>query len=78
MMLLDASITNVARNREFSMIEARVTFLAKQHSGQPPGPVSILTHVPLRGTIPLRDRLIADAARLLRARTVPQMQSVAA
>ncbi|WP_099827070.1 hypothetical protein [Oceaniglobus indicus] len=64
MIVLESIISHVSRNRDFGMIEARVTLFAKTHKGQPPHPVRIRTHVPARGNAPLRQRLVAEATLL--------------
>lgn len=64
MIILDSTISQVSRNRDFGRIEARVTFLAKTRAGQPPHPLSVMTNVAVRGAAPLRERLTADAALL--------------
>jgi hypothetical protein len=58
----------VHRDRDFNRVEARVTFVAKIMRGQPPRRISIYTSQPPQGDAPLRERLVADAARLVRAR----------
>lgn len=67
MIVLETTISNVHRNRDFGMIEANVTFFAKTQAGQPPHPVRIWTHVPVHGAAPLRDRLIGEAVHLATA-----------
>ncbi|WP_226780224.1 hypothetical protein [Oceaniglobus trochenteri] len=60
MIVLETRISNVHRNRDFGMVEARVTLLAKTRTGHPPHLISVHAHVPARGKAPLRDRLVAD------------------
>ncbi|WP_108483651.1 hypothetical protein [Oceaniglobus ichthyenteri] len=65
MIILEANISNITRDRDFGMIEARVTLYAKTRTGQPPRPISVHTHVPARGGN-LRARLVADASLMAR------------
>lgn len=76
MMILDAKISRVTRDRDFGMIEARVTLLAKTQTGQPARPITVLTHAPARAA-DLRARLIADATHLAGYLTLrPQVGAV--
>jgi hypothetical protein len=69
MIVLESRISNVTRNRDFGMVEARVTLFAKTIAGQPPHDVVVNTHVPARGPN-LRARLIASAIGLTRHLTL--------
>ena len=66
MIILQADISKVRRNRDFGRIEAVVSLVAKVQAGQPPTMIRLRTSVPTRGDLPLRQRLKADAARLAR------------
>ena len=65
MLVVDAEMKNVRRNRDFGRVEALVTLFVKQR-GQPIRPLRIRTNVADHGSEPLRARLLADAARLAR------------
>jgi hypothetical protein len=67
MLVLESRISHVARNRDFGMVEACVTLIAKTQAGQPAHPLRLLVHVPVRGHAPLRQRLTAEATGLARA-----------
>lgn len=77
MNIFESSISNVKRNRDFGMVEARVTLIAKTRPGQPVHPITLRTHVPERGDGPLRDRLVADAALLATQLSRPDHPSAA-
>jgi len=80
MIVIETNISHVTRNRDFGMVEARVTLFAKTKAGQPPHSVIVTTHVPARGGN-LRARLIADAiglTRHLNAHATPGQRSIAA
>ena len=64
MLVLEAQISDVHRDRNFGRIEARVNLLVKDLAGQPPRWLSMRTSVPRHGAKPLRFRLVEDAARL--------------
>ena len=63
MMILDSEITHVHRDRDFGRVEALVTLFVKQR-GQPVRPLRIRTHMAPQSEGSLRQRLVADAARL--------------
>jgi hypothetical protein len=77
MIVLESAISHVRRNRDFGVVEARVTLLAKTHRGHPPHRVSILTHAFPKGNDTLRKRLIDDAIRTATFRTLRQAERFA-
>lgn len=65
--ILDFQVDRVHRDRDFGRVEARIGLLLKEPH-RPIRLIHVLTNVPTRGAASLRDRLLADAAALVRAR----------
>ncbi|SPJ23294.1 hypothetical protein [Palleronia abyssalis] len=63
MIVLDAKIDSVHRDRDFGRIEATVVLDVKR-KGEAKRAVRLRTNVPSRGTASLRERLVADAAAM--------------
>lgn len=67
LVILNAQIDRVHRDRDFGRVEARISFVVKEPH-QPVRLIRLSTNVPARDDAPLRDRLVADAAILLKVR----------
>ncbi|WP_139250790.1 hypothetical protein [Palleronia salina] len=70
MVILDADLSRVRRDRDFGRIEALVSLWVKE-SGRPVRPIRLTTNVPIRGNGPIRARLIQDAAALASSGLAP-------
>ena len=64
MRILEARVSDTSYCADFGRVEARVTLLVKDRVGQPPHELRLQTSQPLNGSLPLEERLIADAIRL--------------
>lgn len=67
LVILEAQIDRVHRDRDFGRVEARIGFVVKEPH-QPVRLIRLTTNVPARDDAPLRDRIVADAAILMKAR----------